>query len=78
MFRVVSSSLKDPDISLERERLTQIQIISCLTVGVSGLQDIEKIEAKCEVSGVTEILLKAYHNSDLRCEHIQHTETSVN
>ena len=60
MISVVSSSLKDPDISLERERITQIQIISCLTVGVSGLQDIEKIEAKCEISGVTKIILKAY------------------
>ena len=39
-----------------RERLTQI--ITVLAVSASGL---ERIEAECEVSGVTRILLKVHH-----------------
>ena len=64
MISVMSSSLKELRLTLTsamRERLTQTQIISLLTVGISGLEDIERIEAKCEVSGVTKIILKACH-----------------
>ena len=43
------------DLGHERERLTQI--ITVLAVSACGF---EKIEAECEVSGVTKILLKAY------------------
>ena len=42
--------------SAMRERLTQI--ITVLAVSASGL---ERIEAECEVSGVTKILLQVHH-----------------
>ena len=42
--------------SAMRERITQI--ITFLAVSASGL---ERIEAECEVSGVTRILLKAHN-----------------
>ena len=60
MISIVSSSLKEPRLALTlamRERLTQTTV---LAVGVSGLEDIKRIEAECEVSGVTKLLLKAY------------------